>query len=399
MGAGRESFDARHLDGALVMLRVEVQSKTRRLRVSEQPPRGLDSLPDDWKQLLKRWVKRGGDSRWDTLRNDAGVGGQNLAQALLDWLLDNGWIQLDEKFERAAWWPYRVQFRDSALLRAALGIVDADTVAARWQTMRATLPPDAPLLDALDSLPPKTALARADLVASLARWQLEQRSGTQRYFALFALGATKAVTATEWAWLGEVADLGEWGIERHTPLLLIAAPVELHFPHTVLNLAACVDFCALTPATLAAVHSVNGAPERWHLVENRTSFERVARTREANAGVIWLPGFPPGWWREAVARLLALAPAPAAIACDPDPAGVAIALQAGALWQSADLDWQPWHMDITTLQCLPSHGTLNGWDIARIAQLRHAPELPAPFAALLEYMQQNNIKGEQEGTL
>lgn len=399
MGTGRESIDARHLDGALVMLRVVTQSKTRRQRVSDQTPRGLDSLPDDWQQLLKRWVKRGGNSRWDTLRNDAGVGGQNLAQSLLDWLLDNGWIQLDDKFERAAWWPYRVRFLDAASLRAALGIVDADAAAAQWLALRSTLPPDAPLLDALDTLPPKTAFARADLVAALARWQFEQRSGTQRDFALFARGATKAVTATEWTWLGEAADLGEWGIERHTPLLLIAAPVELYFPHAVLNLAACVDFCALTPATLAAAQSANGAPERWHLVENRTSFERVARTCEANAGVIWLPGFPPSWWREAVAHLLTLAPAPAAIACDPDPAGVAIALQAGALWQAVGLDWQPWHMDIATLQSLPSHSSLNEWDSARIAQLQQTPGLPPTLDALLDYMQQHKVKGEQEGIL
>lgn len=381
------------------MLRVTSINKARRQRVSDQPPRGLDTLPDDWRHLLKRWVKRGGNSRWDTLRNDAGVGGQNLAQALLDWLLDNGWIQLDEKFERAAWWPYRVQFRESSQLRAALGIIDADTVATRWLALRSTLPPNAPLLDALDTLPPKIALARADLVAALVRWQLEQRSGTQRDFSLFARGATKAITTTEWAWLGEASDLGEWGIERHTPLLLIAAPVELHFPHSVLNLAAGVDFCALTPATLAAAQSAIGVPERWHLVENRTSFERVARAREANAGVVWLPGFPPSWWRESVARLLTLAPAPAAIACDPDPAGVVIALQAGALWEAADLDWQPWHMDIPTLQALPSHGTLNAWDSARIAQLRKTPRLPTSFAALLDYMQQHNIKGEQEGVL
>lgn len=381
------------------MLRVVVQSKTRRQRESDQPPRGLDSLPDDWRQLLKRWIRRGGDSRWDTLRNDAGVGGQNRAQALLDWLLDNGWIQLDEKFERASWWPYRVRFREATQLRATLGIVDADMVAAQWQTLRNGLPPDTPLLDPLDTLPPRTALARVDLATALARWQLEQRSGTQRDFALFARGTTKAVTPAEWAWLGDATDLGEWGIERHTPLLLIAAPVTFQLPHAALNLAACADFCALTPATLAAAAEAVGAPTRWHLVENRTSFERVARTRDANVGVIWLPGFPPGWWREAVVHLLALAPAPASIACDPDPAGVAIALQAGALWQAASLDWQPWHMDIATLQSLPGHGALNAWDSARIAQLRQAPGLPATLVELLDYMQQHKLKGEQEGAL
>jgi hypothetical protein len=381
------------------MLRVTSLSKSRRQRVAEQPPRGLDTLPDDWRLLLKRWVRRGGDSRWETLKGAAGVGRQNLAQALLDWLLDNGWVVLTEKFERAEWWPYRVQFQESATLRASLGIADADAIYTNWQALRDALPPDTPLLDALDALPPKTALARADLATALTRWQLEQRNGTQRDFALFARGTTKAVTSTEWAWLALATDLAEWGIERHTPLLLVAAPVTLHLPQGALNLAACTDFCALTPATLAAASTANGAPARWHLVENRTSFERVARTRAADAGVIWLPGFPPSWWREAVAHLLTLAPAPAAIACDPDPAGVAIALQAGALWQAAGLDWHHWHMDIATLKSLPDHSHLNAWDNALITQLQPTSNLPVTLAALLEYMQVYGIKGEQEGVL
>lgn len=380
------------------MLRVTSLSKTRRQRVAEQPPRGLDTLPDDWRQLLKRWVRRSGDSRWETLKGDAGVGRQNLAQALLDWLLDNGWVALTEKFERAEWWPHRVQFHEPAALRAALGIADADTTAANWQSLRDALPPDTPLLDTLDELPPRTALARADLATALARWQLEQHSGTQRDFALFARGATKAVTAAEWAWLATATDLAQWGIDRHTPLLLVAAPVTLQFPQATMNLAACADFCALTPATLAVATSADGTPARWHLVENRTSFERVARTRAADAGVIWLPGFPPAWWRQAVAQLLMLAPAPAAIACDPDPAGVAIALQAGALWQAAGLNWQPWHMDIATLQSLPSRSPLNAWDQTRIAQLAQSA-LPDSLSALLAHMREHNVKGEQEGIL
>lgn len=380
------------------MLHVASLSKTRRQRVAEQPPRGLDTLPDDWRHLLKRWVSRGGDSRWETLKGDAGVGRQNLAQALLDWLLDNGWVVLTEKFERAEWWPYRVQFQEPSTLRASLGIADADTAAANWRAVRDTLPPDTPLLDALDTLPPRTALARAELATALARWQVEHCSGTQRDFALFARGATKAISPAEWAWLDEATDLGDWGIERHTPLLLIAAPATLRFPHAALNLAACTDFCALTPATLAAAMAASGAPERWHLVENRTSFERVARTREANAGIIWLPGFPPSWWREAVAHLLALAPAPAAVACDPDPAGIAIALQAGALWQAAGLDWQPWHMDISSLQSLPCRSSLNAWDQTRIAQLAQGV-LPESLSELLAYMSEHNVKGEQEGIL
>lgn len=153
---------------------------------------------------------------------------------------------------------------------------------------------------------------------------------------------------------------------------------------------------ALTPATLAAAITAENAPQHWQLVENRTSFERVARNRAPDTGVIWLPVFPPAWWREAVAKLLALTPAPAAIACDPAPAGVAIALQAGALWQAAGLDWQPWHMDAATLQRLPHRSPLNAWDQMRIAQLAQ-DALPDSLSALLAYMSAHNVKGEQEG--
>ncbi len=68
--------------------------------------------------------------------------------------------------------------------------------------------------------------------------------------------------------------------------------------HGQIDLAASPDFAALTPSTVQAVTAVSGTVSRWQLVENRTSFERVARNREPDAGVIWLPGFPPSWWRE-----------------------------------------------------------------------------------------------------
>ena len=130
---------------------------------------------------------------------------------------------------------------------------------------------------------------------------------------------------------------------------------------------------------------------RYFLLDTNICVHLIQRHRAPDTGVIWLPGFPPAWWREAVAKLLALAPAPADIACDPDPAGVAIALQAGALWQAARLDWQPWHMDTATLQRLPSRSPLNPWDQMRIAQLAQ-DALPDSLSALLAYMSEHNVK-------
>ena len=63
--------------------------------------------------------------------------------------------------------------------------------------------------------------------------------------------------------------------------------------------------------------------------------------------VVWLPGFPPNWWQESMRHLLVGAPATAEIACDPDPAGIAIVLQVAKLWEAASLPWMPFAMRLT----------------------------------------------------
>lgn len=379
------------------MISIEPLGRKRRRRLPETDARGLDSLPEERRQLLRLWVKRGGDSRWQTLRKDAGAARLALADALLEWLLANGWATVDETFELAAWWPSRVQFRELARLRAALGIADASAQLDQWNTLRATLPADSPLADALDRLPPRTALARYDLAQALHSWQSEARSGTQRDFALFARGATKAVSPSEWTWLAAEVDLAEYGIERHTPTLLLASSATLVFDAGEWPLAAAADFAALTPATLARVKRIAQAPAEWRLVENRTSFERESRTRPADTTLVWLPGHPPTWWRDAMQRLLTLAPAPALISCDPDPAGIDIALAASRLWDAAGLAWAPWNMDGKALAALPSRQPLSDWDRARMESLRGQPGLPEAFVDLLVEMERRGEKGEQEG--
>ncbi len=379
------------------MIRVEPLGRKRRRRIAESAARNLDTLPDDRRQLLKRWVRRGGDSRWETLRKDAGTTRLALAETLLEWLLANGWVALEEKFELAAWWPTRVQFREIARLRETLGIDDAATLDGQWQALRATLPADSPLGDALDRLPARTALARAGLAQALLGWQAEGRSGTQRDFALYARGTTKSVTPAEWAWLAAEIDLAEYGIERHTPTLLLASSMTLQFETGEWPLAAAADFVALTPATLLRVLRISEAPAEWLLVENRTSFEREARARRADTAVVWLPGHPPTWWREAMRWLLKRAPAPARISCDPDPAGIEIALTARQLWEDAGLAWAPWRMDAASLAALPARQPLNDWDRSRIESLRKLEALPEAFLGLLAEMEQRGEKGEQEG--
>jgi hypothetical protein len=381
-------------------------SKKRR-RQRDGPPEPLDALPGEWKAMAARWAKRGEKSatgcRWDTLAKEAGPEGFNLAQRLLAWMVDAGWIAVVEERRHGAWSPARIEFTDLAGLRIALGLPDPAMPARRWAELRAALdrtaePELAIAMARLDSLPAGRAADRAELLLALARWRHEERSGTRRDFAHFARGATKSVTDAEWRWLEEAVDLAAFAIERHTPLMLVAAPLALELSGGILDLGAAPDFASLTPATIAAARSASGTIARWQLVENRTSFERVARGRERDTAVVWLPGFPPDWWREAMARLLRLAPAEAEIACDPDPAGIAIALEAGALWDEAGIPWRPWCMDVESLVALPARRALDTADREVLGRLLDR-SLPASLDALVRWMREHGEKGEQEGFL
>ncbi|MDD5058087.1 MAG: hypothetical protein PHQ60_09455 [Sideroxydans sp.] len=376
----------------------------RRRRFRAEAASELELIPNEWRELLARWVKRGGNSRWDTLLKDAGTTNLALADTLREWLLRQGWAIVIEEREHGEWWPRSVELRNLPQLRAALGISDKEQDALRWQAIREALARNCddnliPALLALDELPVHRALARHDLIAALQRWQEAQRCGTRRDFALLARGDTKGLSESEWNWLEQTLDLAEFRIERHTPLLLISAPLTLRLPHGQLDLASCADFAALTPATVQDVTAVAGTLSRWILVENRTSFERVARQREADVGVLWLPGFPPGWWHSAVGQLLALAPAPALIACDPDPAGIAIALQAAEVWRERNLAWQPWKMATSDLAALRVRKPLSDVDRHQLTVMRQENTLSAPLLELLEWMLAHNEKGEQEGFL
>lgn len=65
---------------------------------------------------------------------------------------------------------------------------------------------------------------------------------------------------------------------------------------------------------------------------------------------------------DTVARLLKLCPAPALIACDPDRAGIQIAMAAGNLWHLAQQPWRPWGMSVESLKSLRMHRPLSEED-------------------------------------
>ena len=100
-----------------------------------------------------------------------------------------------------------------------------------------------------------------------------------------------------------------------------------------------------------------------------------------------------------MSRLLDLVPASAHLACDPDPAGIAIVLKAAELWKERNLTWQSWKMSETDLAGLRVRKRLSDADRLQIASLQQESMLPAPLLKLMEWMLEHDEKGEQEGYL
>ncbi len=377
----------------------------KRRRFAGTAPASLATIPTEWRELLVQWLRLGGNSRWETLIKKAGLARKSTAETLLNWLLHNGWAVVDEERKHGDWWPYRVELLELKALRHQLGLPDMDDIATQWQSLRAELQIDAAncarlltALSALDAMPTNRAITRAGLVQSLLVWVADERIGTYRDFSLYARAATKEISKTEWDWLDLHFDLAELNIEQHTPLLLISANLSLQTALGEINLHTMPDFAALTPATIKSIQTATGRVDNWLLVENRTSFERLARNRLANEGVIWLPGYPPSWWKEAVSHLIKIAPAPAKVACDPDPAGIAIALSAIAVWRDTGQAASTWRMGVAELQNLPCKKPLTELDAQQLASLLKQ-DLPLNLKTLAEYMALSQQKGEQEGYL
>lgn len=384
--------------------------KRKRYVLLDKPDmQAMTTLSADWRQLLTECVRNGENARWQTWLKIADIPRKTLLEKLLAWLLKQGWVCVFEEKHSGDWWPYRLELQHVDALRKALNLADPNALTQQWQTLRSELQQQLALghhetlqivLNSLDIMPVARAIERALLVQRLFSWLSDERAGTYRDFSLYARGATKEISTTEWAWLDTHVDLSAHGIERHTPLLLLSAHLSLQSDLGGIDLRTMPDFVALTPATVKSFHAANSYVATWTLVENRTSFERLARMRQADEGVIWLPGYPPSWWKEAVSHLLSLAPAPAKIACDPDPAGVRIALQVIQLWQNQQLPASPWRMGVSELQSCIHLKALTAHDQTQIQSLLNTlTDIPPILAELVQYMHESQLKGEQESYL
>lgn len=336
----------------------------------------------------------------------AGLPRKILLEDLLEWLIQSGWVIVYEMRRNGEWWPYKIDWQHYSKIRQEFGLPDSGQLAQDLEVLLSQLYlmgegdlEVAACINKLSEMPIQRALSRGNLLFKLLQWSSEQRSGTYRDFALYARGDTKAVTASEWSWLNDELELINYGIQQHIPLLLLAADIHLHNERGEINFAAFSDFAALSPATISSASSIQGQVARWRCIENRTSFERVAKQRVLGEAVLWVPGFPPTWWQSAVQQLLAYCPAQADIACDPDPAGISIAQQVIRLWQSQGLDACPWKMQISDLESAAQRKSLNTFDLKTLDFLLQDHSLHPEFRLLAQYMQSNKVKAEQEAYL
>jgi len=360
------------------------------------------ALPDTQADLLRRWISPNKARRkWTTLLADAGSRNLETAMQLADWLLRHGWSVQYEKRAGSRWNVTWLEFPHLATLREFFQLPNPERLNDDWFRASQHHFPDAAFAAAhaaLAELPLARRLQRFALLKSLALWRNEHRQGTRRDFALLARGDSKGITTAEWNWLDTAVDLEKCGIFEHTPHLLVAGPLRLHTTAGIIDLNASADWSALTPETIATALRCDGQPRVWRLIENLTSFERTARRRTPDMAVVWLPGFPPSWWQESMRHLLAAVPAPAEIACDPDPAGIAIALQAAKPWEAAFLPWQPFAMQREDLLEAPHRKLLNEHDRQQLAQLL-AMTLPHSLRQLAETLLELGEKAEQESYL
>ncbi|NID17505.1 hypothetical protein [Luteibacter yeojuensis] len=371
-------------------------SRLARWRLADAGARSIATLLGEERALVVDLLRGNGSTvKGRTLFAKAG-NARHVAIAAADYLLTQGWIELSEKRRGSQWDIVAMRWLDADGLRDRLNLPRRDTEAARRAEALASPPKDerlAGLHASLRTLAMRTLIRRAALVAKLDTWCAGGLNGTRNSFAQFAVDDTHGMTAADWHWMANHVDLDELGISRHTPALWLRAPLRLGFRGgRHVDLSPIPDMIALSPLTVSGIERIEGGPLAWVLVENRTSFEGLARTSGDRFAVVWMPGYVPDWWLEAMQVLSRLVPVPALIAADPDPAGIAIAMRASKPWGSR---WKPLAMSPAALIATGRRKPLTDHDLLLLAGLPRAGLHPT-LAALADALAEHGRKGEQE---
>lgn len=367
-------------------------------------PGRVPALDDDEKALLLDWLRDSAETRkWQGLLEAAGAQRIDLAGRLSDKLLAQGAATRKEAFEQGRWRPALLCWVELEALQAALGLPTRSGRDARRAALSARLDAlmghelvgEAAQALAESRMAVSAAEARAALLEALLGWVAEGETGLRRDFAL-RLGHTKAVSDGEWQWLERHFDLPALGIGNFAPQFTLAGHLSLHWGEGQRVDMGVASFLTLPAESVASLERVT-PPRRWWLIEGRASFEKQARRCEPGVALVWIAGRPTSAWATAMTRLLQLAPAPADISADADPAGIEIALAAAQPWERAGLPWTPTAMEPERLN-RPGLQPLGRYDRDLLARLA-GRELPPELAALRDALLARGVKAEQEGWL
>ncbi len=386
-------------------------------------PQVLPLLGVEDQALLRRWARADNVKRSRaSLLKDAGQGGIERAEALCEQLLREGWVVRREHLVGGRWEWEGITWRALERLKQLLGVgsarqrdEDRQELLAQFRSWLAqwadgpAIDPD--LLDELaraaDQLAQERAIqlevlrTRLELLRALADWRSAGAQGLRRDFALRARGGTKAIGSGDWRWLEAFFDLERLGIASFAPMLWIAGDVALQWGERRLEAGAlqCLGLPLRDVLRAERLSTPAGALQRYWLIENRTSFERQALSLPAGELAVWVPGRPAQEWLRAIGHLLRLAPAPAAMSADADPAGVDIACTVAAVWEGQGLAWEPRHMGLAEWRSTAQHWPLNEHDRVLLQRLLARDALHPQLRALCEAMQTEGRKAEQEAWL
>ncbi|WP_199153858.1 DUF2399 domain-containing protein [Chromobacterium sp. ASV23] len=378
-----------------------------RLPAGAQPLLGLDE--SQW-QTLRSWLKPTGESsKWTWLIENSQVNEWLHCESLLCRLLQAGWCELIRQAGKGAaqnhYLPYKVVWRDKEGLRRALGWSnqpekeDLKRQWSQWQPRHPWLQEIAASCRQM-SMQVDTSRRRLRLLQGLDDWLGEERFGTERQFSQVVFQHTKALAKADKEWLAETGlDLEACGISPHTPYFYLAACLDCYDDEGLLLRSSLLRQGNALPAeTVLDIKRVSGLVREIRVVENFSVFQTLTRQLVAEVPdvlVVWVPGQPHSRWRKAFSHLVSLCDAPVYVACDLDPAGVAIALQVGQLVQEQGQAWQPWRMHVDDEKLQEFNWPLEGSDRRHIQSL-FKQSLPDELKRLLEAMERTGYKLEQE---
>lgn len=414
--------------------KIKTSPRGKWLKASSVKTGRVRTYPGKWREILKALIKG------RTGQNTAGItftvdriarvtdAGWDEIEKLIDCLLTDGIIEKFEPYPRTATGRTKIIFSEKVVqsLKEITGLDSDDRERDRidlffktWEypgsEIRKHVKAIAAIIDELKGewlTTGKTVITtgRDDAVVmkSLANYRLlletlreifnivsAEEMLNLRELAIRITGESKGIEAIRPYMRKVLGDLSHYGISEHSPFILFRGPVTGRIGRKVIDLSACIDYVSITVKTSRSFIPQYSNMKRIILVENLTPFERLCREPDrfdSDTGIVFLSGYPPGYVRDFVRKLLAFQPVEGFIWCDLDPDGVEIALTASKWFKNPG--WQPLFMGKEFLYNSRTR-PLSAADMKKLGSLKSRDDASV-FHSLLSEMETLGIKVEQE---